>query len=90
MKRTILPAILLISLSQPAIAHKCVLEGNSAVEITIYNSCKNDLASGLSGHTSTKDLDRAKELKLEEENAQLKDKILVLKKYLLDLLRFIE
>ena len=69
-------------------AHKCVLNGSSATEITIYNSCKNDLASGVAGHSKTKDPDRIKEL--EQENEQLKGKILALKRYLLDLLRFIE
>ena len=85
---TILTAVFITISSQNAMAHKCVLNGSSATEITIYNSCKNDLASSLAGHNNIKDLDRIKEL--EKENEHLKGKILVLKRYLLDLLRFIE
>ena len=69
-------------------AHKCVLTGSSATEITIYNSCKNDLASGVINHTNTRDLERIKEL--EQETKQLEGKIFALKRYLLDLLMFIE
>ena len=88
MFRTILTAALIAILSQNAMAHKCVLTGSNAAEIIIYNSCKNDLATGASGHSNTIASERIKEL--EQENEQLEDKILALKRYLTDLLRFIE
>ena len=88
MFRTILIAALITMLSQNSMAHKCVLTGNNTAEIIIYNSCKNDLASGVGGHSDTKDSERIKEL--EQEKEQLEDKILALKRYLLDLLKFIE
>ena len=88
MFRAILTASLITILSQNAMAHKCVLTGSSATEITIYNSCKNDLASGVINHTNTRDLERIKEL--EQETKQLEGKIFALKRYLLDLLMFIE
>ena len=88
MFRTILTAALITMLSQNAMAHKCVLTGSNATEIIIYNSCKNDLVSGASGHSDTIVSERINEL--EQENEQLEDKILALKRYLIDLLRFIE
>ena len=88
MIRTVLAIILLSLFSQTAMAHKCVLAGSNAAEITIYNSCKNDLASGLAGHNDTKKENYIRELEL--ENEKLKYKILSLKQYLFDLLRLIE
>ena len=88
MFRIILTAALITILSQNAMAHKCVLTGSNATEIIIYNSCKNDLVSGASGHNNTIVSKRIKEL--EQENEHLEDKILTLKRYLIDLLRFIE
>ena len=88
MFRTVLIAALITVLNQNVTAHKCILNGSSATEITVYNSCKNDLASGADGHSNAKELDRIKEL--EQENGKLKGKILTLKRYLSDLLRFIE
>ena len=54
MTRTLLTAIFLTLFSQTAWAHKCVLSGNTAAEITAYNSCKNDLATGTAGHDDQK------------------------------------
>ncbi|MDB0016367.1 hypothetical protein N9E28_02330 [Alphaproteobacteria bacterium] len=54
MTRTLLTAIFLTLFSQSAWAHKCVLSGNTAAEITAYNSCKNDLATGIAGHEDQK------------------------------------
>ena len=50
MTRTLCTAIFPTLFSQTAWAHKCVLSGNTAAEITAYNSCKNDLATGSAGH----------------------------------------
>ena len=69
-------------------AHQCVLNGSSAADITSYNSCKNDLLMGLSGHDSTAtaqtDLaDRVAEL--EAENQRLSATLDRLRGRLLDL-----
>ena len=50
MRRTILMLGLAWSLSFPAAAHQCVLEGSTSEAIQSYNACKLDLATGQSGH----------------------------------------
>ena len=43
-------ALLLFLAAWSALAHECILKGNTADEITVYNNCKADLANKLSGH----------------------------------------
>ncbi len=85
MTRTLLTAIFLTLFSQTAWAHKCLLSGNTAAEITAYNSCKNDLATGAAGHEDQKLQERI--IALERENRGLERKLLMLKERLLNLLR---
>ena len=85
MTRIILIPIFLNLFSQIAWAHKCVLNGNTAAEITAYNSCKNDLATGTAGHEDQKL--REQVVALERENEFLERKLLMLRERLLNLLR---
>ena len=94
MIRSLLIVIMFTQFNQSAMAHKCILTGNSAAEITVYNACKNDLAFGNAGHdsaalpTSPETSDYIKNL--EAENEALKAKILVLRGRLLDLVRILD
>ena len=85
MTRTLLTAIFLILFSQTAWAHKCVLSGSTAAGITAYNSCKNDLATGSTGHEDQKLQERI--TALERENERLERRFLMLRERLLNLLR---
>jgi len=85
MTRIILISIFFNLFSQIAWAHKCVLNGNTAAEITAYNSCKNDLATGTAGHEDQKL--REQVVALERENEFLEHRLLMLRERLLNLLR---
>ena len=85
MTRTLLTAIFLTLFSHTAWAHKCVLSGNTAAEITAYNSCKNDLATGTAGHDDQKLQERI--ISLEKENERLEHRLLMLRERLLNFLR---
>ena len=85
MTRTILTFIFLTLFSQTAWAHKCVLNGNTAAEITAYNSCKNDLATGTAGHQDQRLQERI--IELEREKQSLERKLLMLRERLLNVLR---
>ena len=85
MTRIILISIFLTLFSQTAWAHKCVLSGNTAAEITAYNSCKNDLATGTSGHEDQKLQERI--IALERENERLERRLLMLRERLLNLVK---
>lgn len=85
MARTLITTLLLILFSQTAWAHKCVLSGNTAAEITAYNSCKNDLTTGTAGHEDQKSRERI--IVLEKENERLERRLLMLRERLLNLLR---
>ena len=85
MTRIILISIFLNLFSQIAWAHKCVLNGNTAAEITAYNSCKNDLATGTAGHEDQKL--REQVVALERKNEFLERRLLMLRERLLNLLR---
>ena len=94
MIRSLLIVIIFIQFNQSAMAHKCILTGNSTVEITAYNACKNDLALGNAGHDSAA-LSMSPETSvyiknLEAENEALKAKLLVLRGRLLDLARILD
>ena len=43
-------ALLLFVAAWSARAHECILKDNTATAIMTYNTCKNDLATGNSGH----------------------------------------
>ena len=88
MRHIIITAIFLILLNNSALAHKCVLDSNSAKDIMVYNACKNDLATGVAGHDQTIKANRIAEL--EKENERLQNKIIVLKNHLLKLLMLID
>jgi hypothetical protein len=85
MTRTLIIAIFLALFSQTAWAHKCVLNGNTAAEITAYNTCKNDRATGTSGQED-KQLQQ-QIIELERENERLERRLLILRERLLNLLR---
>ena len=85
MTRTLIIAIFLALFSQTAWAHKCVLNGNTAAEITAYNTCKNDLATGTAGHEDQKLQERI--IELEREKERLERRLVMLRERLLNLLR---
>ena len=84
MRRIILTLSLAWSLSFPAAAHRCVLEGSTSEAIQSYNACKLDLATGQSGHSGD---DQSAELKrLKAENKMLKARLVDVRQRLLSLL----
>ena len=85
MTRTLLTAIFIALFSQTAWAHQCVLSGNTAAEITSYNSCKNDLTTGSAGHEDQKLQEQI--VALERKNERLERRLLILRERLLNLLR---
>lgn len=76
--------LMLLSATGTAKAHECILEGNTPVQISKYNTCKNDLLNGTAGHQQQDD--QARLLQLEEENRQLKARLEFLRSRLLGLL----
>ena len=94
MIRSLLIVIMFTQFNQSAMAHKCILNGNSAAEITVYNACKNDLVMEMDGHgpsatstASATDQAEQKLLLLEAENKQLQSKLDLLRNRLLDLIK---
>ena len=85
MTRTLLTAIFLTLFGQTAWAHECALSGNTAAEITAYNSCKNDLATGTAEHEDQKLQERI--IVLERENERLERRLFMLRERLLTLLK---
>ena len=84
MRRFILMLGLAWSLSFPAVAHQCVLEGSTSEAIQSYNACKLDLATGQSGHVGD---DQSAELaRLKAENERLKARLADVRQRLLGLL----
>ena len=84
MRRIILMLCLAWSLSFPAAAHQCVLEGSTSEAIQSYNACKLDLATGQSGHGGD---DKSAELaRLKVENERLKARLADVRQRLLGLL----
>ena len=84
MRRIILVLSLAWSLSLPALAHQCLLEGSTSKAIQSYNACKLDLATGQSGHGVD---DQSAELaRLKAENEMLKARLADLRQRLLGLL----
>ena len=85
MTRALITALFLTLSSEMAWAHKCVLSGSTPAEITTYNSCRNDLATGAAGHEDQKLQERI--VALERENERLERRFLMLRERLLNLLR---
>ena len=84
MRRIILILGLAWSLSLPATAHQCVLEGSTSEAIQSYNACKLDLATGQSSHGGG---DHSAELaNLKAENEMLKARLADVRQRLLGLL----
>jgi len=89
----LLITVCLVHITTPTMAHECVLSGTSASEITIYNSCKNDLIMGQSGHARQKDEAEnqdntaltARVKALEAENQGLRARLETARRQLLDL-----
>ena len=61
------------------------LNGNTKAEITSYNTCKNDLATGTAGQEDQELQERI--IELERENERLERRLLMLRERLLNLLR---
>ena len=84
MRRILLMLGLAWSLSLPAAAHQCVLNGSTSEAIQSYNACKLDLATGQSGHGGD---DHSAELaRLKTENEMLKSLLTNVRQRLLGLL----
>ena len=84
MRRIFLILCLDWSLSVPALAHQCVLEGSTSEAIQSYNACKLDRATGQSGHGGE---DQSAELaRLKAENEMLKARLVDVRQRLLNLL----
>ena len=69
-KFKIVTVLVLTLFSGTVSAHDCVLAGNTASEIYVYNSCKNDLATRKAGHDNENLKENA--AALERENELLK------------------
>ena len=79
------PIVVFLIIS-PAYAHKCILEGNTAADISRYNSCKADLNIA-SIHAETPSEATANELdQLRVENTLLKAKLDRMRRQLLSIL----
>lgn len=78
--------------AQQAMSHECIPASNSAADIFVYNSCKSDLLTGVSGHgkadgeAQNKAEDEAKIDALEQENIYLKAQLKELKARLLQII----
>ena len=84
MRRIILMLCLAWSLSFPATAHQCVLEGSTSEAIQAYNACKLDLVTGQSRHGG--DDESAELARLKAENERLKARLADVRQRLLGLL----
>ena len=83
-----LSVIFLSVMAVPATAHQCILGDTSATEISRYNTCKNDLMMGLSGHDSDQAAGEdtaARIAVLEAENKQLRARLDLARGRLLDM-----
>ncbi len=79
-------SIAIFLIISPAHAHKCMLEGNTAAEISRYNSCKADLNIA-SIHAETQSQATLNELdQLRAENTLLRVKLDRMRRQLLSIL----
>ena len=79
-----------ILISSQISAHECILQGTSAKEITIYNSCKADLKKRGPSTDLNNSLLKVKIKELKSENKNLKNKLLDLKIRLNSLLQRVD
>jgi len=76
----VLTALAALTVS-PAVAHKCILQGNSAFDIDRYNRCKLDLKqAGMHDGKNASELQQ-----LREENRVLRLRLDALRRQLLDM-----
>ena len=69
-----------ILISNVSMSHECVLQGTSAKEITIYNSCKADKSKNKSSNKDLNNMLLKNKIKtLKKENNNLKNQLLDLK-----------
>ena len=88
--RVFIPLLIITVSLLPSLAsaHQCKLENGSTEAILVYNSCKADLAAGISQHQSDARKPRsARELALEDENIQLRQKLGTIRNSLLYILK---
>ena len=76
-------AFLIIS---PSYAHKCILEGNDAVDISRYNSCKADLNIASIHAEAPSEVTENELERLRIENTSLKAKLAQMRRQLLSIL----
>ena len=76
-------AFLIIS---PSYAHKCILEGNDAADISRYNSCKADLNIASIHAESPSEINDNELERLRVENTLLREKLDELRRQLLSIL----
>ena len=68
-----------IFISSQISAHECILQGTSAKEITIYNTCKADQKNQAPSKNLNNSLLKLKIKELKNENKNLKNQLLDLK-----------
>ena len=68
-----------IFISSQISAHECILQGTSAEEITIYNTCKADQKNQAPSKNLNNSLLKLKIKELKNENKNLKNQLLDLK-----------
>ena len=71
-------------------AHECILQGTSAEEITIYNTCKADKKNQAPSKNLNNSLLKLKNKELKNENKNLKNQLLDLKIRLNSLLQRVD
>ena len=79
-----------IFISSQISAHECILQGTSAEEITIYNTCKADQKNQAPSKNLNNSLLKLKIKKLKNENKNLKNQLLDLKIRLNSLLQRVD
>ena len=79
-----------IFISSQISAHECILQGTSAEEITIYNTCKADKKNQVPSKNLNNSLLKLKIKELKNENKNLKNQLLDLKIRLNSLLQRVD
>ena len=79
-----------IFISSQISAHECILQGTSAEEITIYNTCKADQKNEAPSKNLNNSLFKLKNKELKNENKNLKNQLLDLKIRLNSLLQRVD
>ena len=79
----LIAALFIIS---PSYAHRCILEGNDAVDISRYNSCKADLNIASIHAEAPSEVTENELERLRIENTSLKAKLAQMRRQLLSIL----